>query len=193
MLPILYNKYYKYIIPNSQISHSLSYSSKKQPIEDMADFGVGVGLYFSTLRYFAIITFISGLINIPIIFYFGSDVYTAGGGQGRILGKWLLKGSAICTNVTWEPCPTCINDWVTAPDRIGNATNDEGLELFFIKKNNCSVHDIFGAMNLITLFLVTLAVYYFFFSQRKRAEAFDDAEERSSVYSIIVKVSRCLI
>ena len=112
----------------------------------------------------------------------------SGGIQERELSKWLLKGSAVCTNTSWEPCPTC--DFKNSNEfRVGRgrSINDDNFELLFIKKNNCSVHDTFGAMSLIILLLVTLAVYYFFFPQRMRAGAFDDAEERSSDYSIIVK------
>jgi hypothetical protein len=43
--------------------------------EDMSDFGIGVGLYFNTLKLLTIITFVAGLISIPNMMFFASEAY----------------------------------------------------------------------------------------------------------------------
>ncbi len=43
--------------------------------EDMSDFGIGVGLYFSTIKFLCVISLVAGLINIPNILFFTSSEY----------------------------------------------------------------------------------------------------------------------
>lgn len=181
-------------------------------MEDLGDFGEGVGLYFTSLRYFALVTLVAGLINIPNMIYFASDEYTGGKENGwsrfpNILSKWILKGSAICTNTAWKACPSCTsNDWHIFPstnDRFAYNANTEGSivtcssptnstssiddsPLTFIKKNNCVLHDHFGEVSIVTLFFVLVAVFCFMFTQKKRATEFDEAEQSSSDYSIVI-------
>ena len=57
------------------------------------DFGLGYGIYFSTLRSFALLSLVAGILNLPNLLYFSSNEYS--NGQMELPG--LLKGSAICT------------------------------------------------------------------------------------------------
>ena len=59
--------------------------------EDMSDFGIGVALYFSTIKYLCGLCLLAGLINIPNILYFSSDAYE-GGDSKRALVEFGLKG-----------------------------------------------------------------------------------------------------
>ena len=63
------------------------------PLGQLGDFGLGIGIYFSTLRSFAILTLLAGLINIPNLVYFASDDYS----QGKDLGLFFVQRSAVCT------------------------------------------------------------------------------------------------
>jgi len=182
-------------------------------MEELGDFGDGVGLYFYTLRYFGIVALIIGLANIPIMLYFASNKYTGGGGQDwtqfpGIISKWVLKGSAICHQTSWQACPTCAPaNWTKFPstnDRFAYAyadinsnnttcaSNDwatfssERSPLTFIKKNNCDLHDTFGIVSLVSVFLLLIAVYYFIFMHNKKAIEFDEAEQTTSDYSIVI-------
>uniref|UniRef100_A0A7S3QJ10 CSC1/OSCA1-like cytosolic domain-containing protein n=1 Tax=Chaetoceros debilis TaxID=122233 RepID=A0A7S3QJ10_9STRA len=97
------------------------------PMEDMADFGIGVGLYFSTLRFLAILSLFAACINIPNMFYFASEDYDAGRNGNQLdpciawpewvasscavgvgirekAKSWLLLGTAVCSNTQWEMC-----------------------------------------------------------------------------------------
>ncbi len=69
------------------------YSPITTPLSQMGDFGLGYGLYFSTLRSYAILSFLIGILNLPNLIYFASDEYSKG--QNEIATT--LKGSAICT------------------------------------------------------------------------------------------------
>lgn len=169
----------------------------------MGDFGIGVGLYFSTLRFLAIVTFIAGCMQIPNIIYFATD-YT--GAQNTFsaegfdfnnrMKEWALRGSAICLNTSWEPCPQCSeDDWKVFPstdDRLAKGVrqiHDEEEALYFIKKNRCEVNDIYAISNIATLLFIVGAVYYWIISQKKRIRVYDGAEYSSADYSIEITVS----
>ena len=47
--------------------------------EDMSDFGIGIGLYFKTLKFLSILCFVVGCINIPNMIYFASEEYSGNG------------------------------------------------------------------------------------------------------------------
>ena len=188
-------------------------------MEELGDFGDGVGLYFYTLRYFSIVTVIVGIVHIPIMWYYASNEYAEKEKEPvqfhRIVLKWILKGSAVCTNTSWEPCPTCApDDWTDFPstnDRLAYAyTNATSIvnntisvctsnqwdtfspaKLIFIKKNNCDLHDKFGVLSLASIGLVLVAVYYFIFAHNKKAIDFDDGKQTSSDYSIVIMVRMC--
>mmetsp|Transcript_40564 Transcript_40564/g.62421 ORF Transcript_40564/g.62421 Transcript_40564/m.62421 type:complete len:1082 (-) Transcript_40564:80-3325(-) len=81
------------------------YSAIHTPLSQLGDFGLGYGLYFSTLRAFAVLAFFAGIINIPNLMYFSSAEYD----PVKQLSP-LLQGSAICADRTWVPCPTCTYD-----------------------------------------------------------------------------------
>ena len=38
------------------------------PIDDTADFGIGVGMYFKTLQFFFFVTLIAGFLSLPTYF-----------------------------------------------------------------------------------------------------------------------------
>eukprot|EP00934_Nitzschia_sp_Nitz4_P005694 Nitzschia sp. Nitz4//scaffold351_size16537//12557//15992//NITZ4_008854-RA/size16537-augustus-gene-0.2-mRNA-1//1//CDS//3329548890//5684//frame0 len=80
------------------------YNPLTTPLSQLGDFGLGYGIYFSTLRQFGILCFLAGLLNIPLQRYYSSEEY---GGPGREELGVFLEGSAICTNRSWVPCPDC--------------------------------------------------------------------------------------
>ena len=80
------------------------YSVVNTPLTQMADFGLGYGLYFSTLRSFATLSLVAGLLQFPNLFYFNGSGY--GGNQTQEIVPGLLQGSAICNS-------TYVGAWVT--------------------------------------------------------------------------------
>jgi len=158
---------------------TMLYPVWKTKLVDMGDFGIGVGLYFSTLQFFAIITFLAGLINLPAVAHFTSSSYSPDGGNDH---------SAVCTESEWEPCPTChASDWDRHPtmtyDRFAQ-TSDKSLT--FIKVNDCKISDVFGISAYASLIFVIVAVYFVSWLQARKAIEFDEAQQTSSDYSIKV-------
>jgi hypothetical protein len=91
------------------------YSALFTPLSQMGAFGIGIGLYFSTLLGVSFITLVAGLINLPNIMYFAGDEYS--NGQPGV--SWSLRGSAVCTEMVWVPCPTCeMVDFLRSPERF---------------------------------------------------------------------------
>eukprot|EP00978_Attheya_sp_CCMP212_P011031 scaffold26928_cov46-Attheya_sp.AAC.1 len=98
------------------------YSPIFTPLKQMGDFGLGIGLYFTTLRALTILTLVAGLVNIPNLIYFQSDEYSDSQPGVTIF----LKGSAICTNTVWVPCPDCNpDDFENSPKRLAQTNSSE--------------------------------------------------------------------
>lgn len=163
------------------------YSVWKTPEDDLADFGMGVGLYFFTLRCLAFILFVAGCINIPNLLYYSSSYYNDDfeGGVDHI-----LKSSAICTNEVWVACPTCTREqWDYFPktfDRFATASEDENLK--FIKMNNCGFSDKVGYLSFFSLLFVFVSIVVLCYRVVKRREVrFDEASQTTSDYSVQVQ------
>ncbi|KAL7539204.1 hypothetical protein ACHAXR_009091 [Thalassiosira sp. AJA248-18] len=162
------------------------YSPFFTPLSQLGDFGIGVGLYFSSLRAVAFITLIAGCINMPNILYFASEEYS-GGQPGVTL---LLRGSAICTEQVWVPCPTCrVEDFGHAMSRIAGATtvtpDGELQTLVFALKNACDGAKFqVGIVNMASLGFILLAIMALSLYQRKKQIAFDEQEQTAQDYSI---------
>jgi hypothetical protein len=73
------------------------YSPMFTPHKQLGDFGLGIGLYFSTLRAIAVVTFLLGLVSVYNISYFASEAYLPDNLRLNI-GTMLIRGSAVCTN-----------------------------------------------------------------------------------------------
>lgn len=80
------------------------------PLSQLGDFGLGFGIYFSTIRAYAALAFLCGLLSLPNIIYFASEEYSPDQFGVQTGVPTLLKGSAICTNRRWVPCPTCTQE-----------------------------------------------------------------------------------
>ena len=170
---------------------TMLYPFFKTPLQDLGDFGIGVGLYFSTLRYLGIICFIAGCINIPVMQYFSSSTYLGTSGERALEEAGLRRGSAICTMTSWEICSTCTeDDWNAFPstdDRFTLGERDDGSKVAFIKKNGCSINNSYGILSLATLIFITIAVYYWILSLRKKIRVLDENQQSSSDYTVEVK------
>lgn len=145
----------------------------------MGDFGLGIGLYFSTLRALTILTFLAGLLNIPNLIYYSSDEYSDG--QHEVPN--LIKGSAICTREVWVPCEGCL-----AEDFEGHRWANTSSGLVFALRNAC-VGATFqqGMINYGTLLLVLVGILVLNRYQKKCEIAFDEDEQTAQDYSIRIQ------
>ena len=90
--------------PGDKVHRTRMYSPITTPLSQMGDFGIGYGLYFTTIRSIAMLSFVLGIINIPTMLYFASTDYDA---TGKVGIPGFQKTSAICTDQSWVPCPHC--------------------------------------------------------------------------------------
>jgi hypothetical protein len=58
--------------------HTELYEPVFTPHGPLGDFGLGIGLYFSTLRALTVLTLLTGLLNIPNFLHFSSSDYNRG-------------------------------------------------------------------------------------------------------------------
>uniref|UniRef100_A0A7S2YHU2 CSC1/OSCA1-like cytosolic domain-containing protein n=1 Tax=Entomoneis paludosa TaxID=265537 RepID=A0A7S2YHU2_9STRA len=157
------------------------------PHKQLGDWGLGIGLYFSTLRAITIMTFLAGILNIPNFMYFSSDEYNENPLED--VSKRLLGGSAICTDTTWIPCPSCNeNDKHFGDGRIGVGINlSTGEETTFARRNNCDGTTIqTGMVSLATFFFLILGMFVTYLWLQKMTVAFDEDEQTAQDYSVVV-------
>jgi hypothetical protein len=163
---------------------------------DLSEFGIGVGLYFYTLRCLAVIFLIAGLINIPSMMYYASLDYNDDARGGL---DWILRGSAICTDERWAPCPTCRwHDWDYFPykyDRYAQTlqirkTTERLIReesLHFIKVNSCSFGYTLGFYALVSVVFLAVPLYVLcFIMLRKQEIILDEAAQTAQDYSVRV-------
>jgi hypothetical protein len=166
------------------------------PLQDMADFGIGVGLYFDMLRFFGVVALIAAFISTPTLVFYASKDYSSDGKES--IANPANKASAICTNTYWVPCPNCTRDdfntWPTSLDdipRVANGTapapNDD-KEVVFMLKNGCELSETFSAVTLATVFFFCISTFLFIFLQKKMRLKLDENDQTTSDYSIRVKV-----
>ena len=153
-------------------------------VDHIGDFGIGIGAYFDTTWWLAIITLVAGFISLSSSLYFSSDDYTD---QDAYMhnNNLLLKSSAICSNQVFVPCPTCSQDkWTEddAGDRF--AYSESGLK--FAKHNECEgATRRLGYVTFLTIIFLSLAIYYLNRYEIKMEIAFDEGVQTVSVYKSI--------
>lgn len=171
----------------------MSHPTKLYPIfatpqKDLDDFGIGISLYFEMIKFLGCMAFVAGLINIPSILYF-SERYSSNG-RGSI-SKWILSGSAVCTNVSWEACPSCLqneNDIEDDPRLFIGESPVDSSTIVLIKKNQCELGSTVGIINLVTIWFAFLSISYFIYLQQKKISRSKDQNRLTSKYSVVVKV-----
>jgi len=178
--------------PGENQEKTILYPVWGTPLADMADFGIGVGMYFDMVRFFGIVALIAGFLSTYSIVFFTND-YSPNGREAIV--NPMNTGSAICTNTSWVPCPNCTMDvfdaWPTSKDssiRVVNGTAPDNVqEVFFILKNGCDLDSALSIMNLATIFFVAIATFVFIYLQRRMRSFLDEGEQTTSDYSIRVK------
>jgi len=155
------------------------------------EWGLGVGLYFSTLRVVALILIVVGIINIAGIYYYASPEYSGENGQESLF--FSLVGSAVCTLGEWVVCEDCSPDnWNTIEEqnRYGVYVDANGNEVSLVLRNKCLGAEIpFPGIvgNWVSLIVLIVAFGLLAIFQRAREVRFDEDKLTASDYSLIVK------
>ncbi|CAJ1934872.1 unnamed protein product [Cylindrotheca closterium] len=176
------------------------YSPIRLPHAQLGDFGIGIGLYFSTLRLILFLAVLCGLISIANIHFFASSSYQSPSNRDSIFPS-LVQGSAICTETNWVACPSCecaSDDRVTAhtlrrqdilPTSRCQVREVDGNLLTYVLKNECGDIPIYvGMINYATIILFFLVTYVYLGIFLKQQETqFDEDEQTAQDYSIQVE------
>jgi hypothetical protein len=182
--------------PGEDQEKTMLYPVWGTPLQDMGDFGIGVGMYFDMLRYFGLVALIVALISTPALVFYASSEYSPDGKE--TIGNPVNKASAICTNTYWVPCPNCTKDdfntWPTSLDDIPRVVNgtapapNQDKEVVFMLRNGCELNETFSIVTLAGMFFFCLSTLVFIFLQKRMRMKMDENEQTTSDYSIRIKV-----
>jgi hypothetical protein len=187
--------------PGERLRPTALYEPIFTPHNQLGDFGLGIGLYFSTLRAITVITLLASILNIPNFIYYASSDYTPGISNFNSTGLFssvptLLQGSAICTDVSWVICPECNTTTSVAPSqyfpdnrRAYGYNPSTGLNVsdVFYLRNNCATPSIQTSMiNYATILLVMVGTIGLNIYLQKMEVAFDEDEQTAQDYSILI-------
>mmetsp|Transcript_38364 Transcript_38364/g.41590 ORF Transcript_38364/g.41590 Transcript_38364/m.41590 type:complete len:1014 (+) Transcript_38364:119-3160(+) len=177
------NKKYDRAEPGENDTPTRLYHPLWIPHNQLGDFGLGIGLYFSTLRAVIVITFICGLLSLYNIIYFASDEYDPEQSiqHDNSTTDPFVRGSAVCSTTTWVPCPTC--DCLDPEIRC--ARSNDGTKKIFALKNDCDgTHWQLAASNFGTVIFMLVAVFVLGVYMRREEVKFDEDEQTAQDYSV---------
>jgi hypothetical protein len=151
------------------------YNPLRTPQSSLIEWGIGIDLYFSSLRIMAGFLLIAGLINLPNILFYASKDYSE---NGKDHLSFSLKTSMICTTFDWAVCEDCTpNEWNSneEKDRFGIAQNGDGTNTTLVLKNGCDGGQFEqGIVNWATLLLLIIGASLMSVYLRAREVRFDE-------------------
>jgi len=172
--------------PGESTAQTELYSPFLAPSNVFIEWGIGVDLYFSTLRIVALILFIAGLIHLPNLLFYRND-YSDARDDAMADLTWSLMGSAVCTTQEWVACLDCPSDLWNRPaeqKRFGVAQNGTIL----VKREACNFPELpQGIVSLVGLFFLSIAFFVTSRYLRAREVRFDEDKVTTTDYSIMVK------
>jgi hypothetical protein len=149
------------------------------PHGQLGDWGLGVGLYFSTLRAICVMTFLAGLLNLINIRYYASQEYS--GGQKN--AAFLLRGSAICTDRRWVVCPDCDSK----ANNLHIFRRADNTTASFYMQNHCEAATLNqGLVNWASLILVIIGIAVLNIYLKQMEVAYDEDEQTAQDYSVVI-------
>ncbi len=155
------------------------------PLNQLGGFGLGIALYFYTLRAVMILLFIAGLVSIPNFIYFSGPEYS--NNQENVF--WALRGSSVCTEYEFVPCLDCTLDgnFALAKDRLRLATNQLGETITFALKNNCNGATRATIMtNMAAILFLVIGIGLLSYNLWKQEDKLDESVQTARDYSIVI-------
>ena len=160
--------------PGENTQDTELYNPFTTPTSSFIEWGIGVDLYFSSLRALAFVLLIAGIINIPALMYYSGNEYTDDG-QAAV-NTFSLVGSAICTSAEWVVCEDC------RPDQFSEDENEKkrfAIDLetntTLVQKNLCEgVVTQTVITHWVSLFFVTGVVIFLSLYWSAREVRFDE-------------------
>eukprot|EP00535_Pseudo-nitzschia_heimii_P002305 CAMPEP_0197188562 /NCGR_PEP_ID=MMETSP1423-20130617/18015_1 /TAXON_ID=476441 /ORGANISM="Pseudo-nitzschia heimii, Strain UNC1101" /LENGTH=924 /DNA_ID=CAMNT_0042640429 /DNA_START=119 /DNA_END=2893 /DNA_ORIENTATION=+ len=197
---------YDLAIPGDDTHPTRLYPWLLLPHRELGDFGLGIGLYFSTLRYLIVVLIVAGLISIGNIMYYAGPEYGVNGSPApQDFYDYIHYGSALCAleNFDFVPCPgcNCQTKETTLREKLSargtslifgqctyaNAT--DGSELTFAAHPTCSAVSSLHlpAYNFASLVFVAVALVLLGRHVKKEQVRFDEDEQTARDYSIQIE------
>ena len=166
------------------------------PESAFKDWGVGIALYFSTMRVFALALFVAGLCSLRNIIYFSTSDYrdpkAANDSETRGI-SWILRGSAICDVKEWVPCEVGYCDLAQMEKYAVTYARDDEKDLTFVQRLGCpssdtNDNDIFkaGMWSIFTIIVLIAITVGFSFFQSRQQTIMDEDQITASDYSVRV-------
>ena len=155
------------------------------PGDQLGDFGIGIGVYFSTTWWLGVVLLLAGVISLSNTVYLSSNDYTDQDAYVNDV-NFLLKASAICSDQVFVPCPDCSeSDWDDDNALNRYALSDTGLS--FAKHNECEgAESRLGYVTVVTIVFLIGALKALGWYQEKVEVAFDEDEQTAQDYSLTV-------
>lgn len=149
------------------------------PERQLAGYGTGILMYFTSTRWLSFILFGAFIINLPLYLYFRSDQYS----DMQEGLSFALQGSAACTVQDWMPCPDCFETgFLPAGEHYAEAKANSLLK--FVKINECSSNFGDALYGLIATAFVLTALLAMRYYEKKEAVRTDELQQTASDYSV---------
>jgi hypothetical protein len=157
--------------PGEKEADTELYHPIRTPQSSLIEWGIGIDLYFSSLRIMAGFLLIAGLINLPSMLFFASDDYSPDGKDNL---SFTLKTSMICTTFKWVVCEDCTkNEWDQNDEEDRFGVTSDGIIL--VLRNACDGAQFEqGIVNWVTLLLLVIAMSLMSIYLRAREVRFDE-------------------
>lgn len=147
---------------------------------NLIEFGIGVDLYFITVRMVCIMFLIAGFISISNMRYYSAEYSEQG--ERR---SWTLDGSAVCTDTYWAVCKNCTQEEFKGESLSRFAVAQDGTVL--VLRNNCEIGLDQGIVDWATWFFFLLFIWALSNYLQAREIRFD--EDKVRVY--VMKRLQC--
>ena len=180
--------------PPGEAKFTELYSTFFTSQSSLSDWGIGMGMYFSTLSSMCIILIFAGLINIANIIYYSSDEYDPGEGRQDFFLLNMLQFSAICTDREWVVCNDCDKHkdrWdTTFTDGYYGTAKDpiSGNDTTLINRTTCFPAELQQGMvnfgTLLFLIACTSALIWYLSQLEVR---YDEQNSTAADYTIVIQ------
>ncbi|KAL7559500.1 hypothetical protein ACA910_010314 [Epithemia clementina (nom. ined.)] len=148
-----------------------------------AEWGIGVDMYFSTLKMVSAMLLFAGLLNLRNMKYYASTDYSSNGQEH--ISSIFLKGSALCTTMEWVVCRDCEPGDYELEELSRAGIAEDGS--FLVQHNDCNGADLVqGMVNYATFFILLGSMIVMSYYLRVREVRADEDKLTATDYSVVV-------
>jgi len=170
------------------------------PQESLSDWGIGMGMYFSSLSTLCIIFILAGCLNIYNMIYYSSPEYDISQIEWNLVD--MLHFSVVCTDREWVVCADTTD--TTNENGVSSCKSEEALGYWdsiftnsyygvtedgtvLINKTTCNPATFKqGMVNYGTLMLLILCMSLYMWYLSKREIRFDEDNTSAPDYTVVV-------